>query len=364
MAGVGDYMEIAIKLAEIGRGQTHPNPMVGAVIVKGRRIVGEGWHAKAGEPHAEIHALKQAGKDARGATLYVTLEPCCHHGSTGPCTEAIVKAGIKKVVVGIVDQNPLVRGKGIKALKKAGLSVSVENSQTIAKQNEIFFKFIKSKRPFVLLKIASSLNGKITSPVGSRSRLTDTHALREVHKLRNEYQAVLVGIGTALIDDPLLNCRLEGNVKQPIRIVVDSRGRLPLDSRLVRTADADKVILATTERVSKGRRREFAKTGIELIYCSATEEGQVNIDDLFKRLGERAITSVLVEGGAALNEELLSKDLVDKMVVFIAPVILGEDNSLPMVAGGQEMNRSWKLTDCRIVGRDAMLELYPAEQEN
>lgn len=356
----GQYMEIAFELAEMGRGRTNPNPMVGAVIVKDGRVVGEGRHAKAGGPHAEIEALGQARAAARGATLYVTLEPCCHRGRTGPCTDEIIKAGIKEVMIGVLDPNPLVSGRGVKALKAAGLAVSVGDSGKIARQNEVYFKFIQTKRPFVLVKIAMSLDGKIAAKVGARSNLTDAKAKLEVHKLRNEYQAVLVGIGTVLIDDPLLNCRLEGgDVRQPIRVIVDSSGRLPLDSRIVGAARADRVILAATEKMPKGRRRDLAGMGVETIFCATNERGQVDINDLLGRLGDLEITSVLAEGGALLNEELLAEELADKMLLFQAPLVIGGHDSVPMVAGNRSIRQNWQPAECRLVGNDVMLEVYP-----
>lgn len=358
--GTGKYMEMAFGLAEMGRGRTNPNPLVGAVIVNGGRVVGEGWHSKTGAPHAEIEALDQARGASRGATLYVTLEPCRHQGRTGPCTEAIIEAGIKEVMIGVLDPNPLVAGKGVKALKDAGLAVSVGDSGKIAKQNEVYFKYITTTRPFVLVKIAMSLDGKIAASVGARSNLTDTKAQLEVHKLRNEYQAVLVGIGTILVDDPMLNCRLEsGEVRQPIRVVVDSRGRIPLDSRVVRTAGTAPVILAATEKMPAGRRRDLEAAGVEVLFCALSERGQVDIDDLLVRLGEREITSVLVEGGALLNEELLAEELADKILLFLAPVIIGGPDSVPVVAGARPIMRNWQTDQCRLIGNDVMLEVYP-----
>lgn len=353
-------METAFALAELGRGRTNPNPLVGAVIVKGGKVIGEGWHAKAGGPHAEIEALRLAGETARGATLYVTLEPCCHQGRTGPCTKAIIEAGIKEVVIGIPDPNPLVAGKGVKALKDAGLAVSIANSEKMARQNEVYFKYITTKKPFVLVKIAMSLDAKIAAARGARSQLTDTKAQLEVHILRNEYQAVLVGVGTILVDDPMLNCRLERiDVRQPFRVIVDSRGRIPLESRVVRTAGEAPVIIATTGEMSAGRRRDLEAAGVEVLICGANERGQVDLDDLLARLGERELTSVLVEGGALLNEELLAEELADKILMFMAPLIIGGPDSVPVVAGARPIMRKWQTDKCRLIGNDVMLQIYP-----
>lgn len=356
----GGYLDMAIDLAESGRGRTNPNPMVGAVVVKNGRVIGEGYHPRAGDSHAEIYALKEAGARAQGATLYVTLEPCCHLGRTGPCTETIIQSGIVNVVIGAIDPNPLVSGKGIEALEGAGLTVTISESERIPRQNEVYFKYITTRQPFTLLKIAVSLDGKIAAPVGARTNLTGARAQLEVHRLRNEYEAIMVGVDTVITDNPALNCRLEGSdVRQPLRIVLDSTGRLPVESRIVQTAEERPVILATTERIEKIKTRELTAQGVEILVCETNNRGRVDIADLKHRLAEREISSLMVESGAGLTVEMIVESLADKIMLFYAPVFIGDADSLSMTAGGYTLTQRWRTHECKLLGEDVMIELYP-----
>jgi diaminohydroxyphosphoribosylaminopyrimidine deaminase / 5-amino-6-(5-phosphoribosylamino)uracil reductase len=358
-----EYLELAFQLAEKGRGMTNPNPMVGAVVVNGGVVAGQGYHAKAGLAHAEIEALTEAGDRARGGSLYVSLEPCRTHGRTPPCTDAIIEAGIREVFVGLIDPNPKVSGRGMQTLKDSGIKVELGQAPPWAtNQNEVYVKHITTGRPFLLLKSAVSFDGKIAAKVGSRTYLTQAEAGREVHRLRNEYDAVMVGIGTVLADDPLLTCRLSvEEPRQPARIVVDSAGRLPLDSRLVQTANEGPVILAATDRLTAERRAEFTERGIDVIICRPDKMGRVDLDDLLQAVGKRGIVSVMAEGGGELNQNILERRLADKVVVFMAPVIVGGNEGLSMSTGAHPVSVELQVSGYRLVGPDLMIEAYPIQ---
>lgn len=357
------FMSRALKLAEKGRGKTSPNPLVGAVIVRSGGIVGEGYHQMAGTPHAEIHALRDAGEQAKGATMYVTLEPCCHHGRTPPCTEAIIEKGIKEVVVGAVDPNPLVAGKGVKTLDDAGVRVI---TGVLAKeahlQNEAFFKYIRSGRPFITLKAAISLDGKIATKTGDSKWITGEEARRLVHQMRATNDAIMVGIGTVLADDPLLTVRLQGQHRQPLRVIIDSSLRISIDSQLAKTASQVATIIAAVEgRYSKEKRAELEAMGVEVWDLPAVQK-RVDLVALMQKLGKREITSLLLEGGPTVNTSALEAGLIDKFVFFQAPLIIGGQAS-PGVFGGEGCER---LSDClrlnrtsaQKVGDDLMITAY------
>lgn len=358
------FMAKALRLAELGRGKTSPNPLVGAVIVRNGRIIGEGYHQRAGTPHAEIHALRDAGEKANGAVMYVTLEPCCHHGRTPPCTKAIIEAGIKEVVVGTADPNPLVSGKGIKALMDAGIRVIVGVLEREAiLQNEAFIKYISSKCPFVTLKAAISLDGKVATRTGDSKWITGKDARSLVHQMRATNDAIMVGIGTVLADDPLLTVRLQGEYQQPLRVIVDSSLRIPETSWLVRTAlEVPTVVAAIKGRYSEARRAELERMGLEILGLPAVQ-GRVDLLTLMKELGKRDITSLLLEGGSTLNASALKAGIIDKFVLFQAPLIIGGQES-PGVFGGMGCER---LRDClhlaqtsvQKVGDDLMIIAYP-----
>jgi diaminohydroxyphosphoribosylaminopyrimidine deaminase/5-amino-6-(5-phosphoribosylamino)uracil reductase len=357
------FMARALQLAELGRGKTSPNPLVGAVIVHNDRIVGEGYHRKAGTPHAEIHALRDAGEKANGAVMYVTLEPCCHHGRTPPCTKSIVEAGIAEVVVGMADPNPLVSGKGIKALKDAGIRV-IEGvlEKDVRLQNESFIKYISTKCPFVTLKAAISLDGKVATRTGESRWITGEEARLWVHRMRAANDAIMVGIGTVLADDPLLTVRLDGEYEQPLRVIVDSSLRIPETSMLVKTAsEVPTVVAAVQGSYSEAKRAQLERAGLEVWDLPAIK-GKVDLVTLMKELGKREITSLLLEGGSTLNASALEAGIIDKFVFFQAPLIIGGQDS-PGVFGGMGCER---LKDClrlaqmsvQRVGEDLMITAY------
>lgn len=352
------YMEYAIELAERGRGKTSPNPMVGALVINNGRMVGEGFHAAAGELHAEVNALRQAGSQAQGGTLITTLEPCCTQGRTPPCTEAIREAGIKKVVIGLIDPNPLVNGRGMREVHQAGAEVfSGVMSKHVARQNEVYIKYITTGLPFVLLKAGMSLNGMITSP--HSPHITGEEARREVHYLRDEYDAVMVGMGTILSDDPLLTSRLpEGPGKHPVRIIIDSRGRIPLDARVVTDRSA-LTILATTERARIERIDVLYQQGVQVLVVRS-KDGKVDLQNLMEELGKAEICSVLLEGGSQLFTAAIDAGIVDKFVFFVAPKIIGGRKALGVVsAKGPDWWRDLRFRHIKKVGPDLMVEAYP-----
>ena len=350
-----EYMRRAIELAERGVGFTNPNPMVGAVIVKGGKVIGEGWHERCGEWHAERNAFRNCTVPAEGATMYVTLEPCCHYGKTPPCTEAIIEHGIARVVVGMEDPNPLVAGKGIALLREAGIEVvcGVEE-EALREQNRVFLKYISTKLPWVAMKTAMTLDGKIATRTGDEARAY-------VHELRHRFMAILVGIGTAVADDPLLNCRIEGRgVRQPIRVVVDSNARLSLDSQLVKTAGEYRTIVAHTCFAPEERVKALREIGVEMLLCKE-KEGLVDVRNLLELLGQSGIDSILLEGGGSLNYTFLSEGLADELYAFIAPKIVGGMNAkTPVEGAGMEKMAdaiNLELENVLNIGHDVLLKL-------
>ena len=326
-------MRYAIELAKKGGGYVHPNPLVGCVVVKDGEIIAEGYHEKYGEFHAERNALTHCLSDVKDASLYVTLEPCCHYGKTPPCTEIIIEKGIKKVFVGILDPNPLVAGKGVKILQDAGIEVEVGLCKDeIRELNKVFLKYITTKRPYVIMKTAMTLDGKIAAFTGDSKWVTNNESRKLVHELRSEMAAVIVGIGTVLADDPMLNVRLEGNPHQPIRIVVDSNLRISLDSQLVKTANQYKTIIATTVLPSVEDARNLLSAGCDVIQCTS-KDNHVDINDLMFKLGSLGIDSLLLEGGGTLNAAFLEAGCVDEVWAFIAPKIIGGEGTKTPVSG-------------------------------
>jgi len=340
------YMKRALELASLARGKTSPNPMVGAVIVKNGRIVGEGYHQKAGTPHAEVHAIAAAGEQTDGADLYVSLEPCCHYGKTPPCTEAIISAGIKKVVAAVTDPNPKVAGQGLRVLRKAGIETEVGVLEAEAlRLNEIFIKYITTGMPFVSLKTAMTLDGKIASYSGDSQWVTGDAARAYVHRLRNSYDAILVGIGTVLADNPRLNTRL-GNIpsRDPVRVIIDEQLKMPMDSTIVKTSREQRTLVFCSQDCLKDKIERLESLGIE-IYPAPDQNGQVSLRKVMEKLAEMQICSVLVEGGAEINASLLNEQLADKVYWFIAPKIIGGRRALSPVGGmGTE-----KMSDARVL---------------
>ncbi|HEX3030816.1 MAG TPA: bifunctional diaminohydroxyphosphoribosylaminopyrimidine deaminase/5-amino-6-(5-phosphoribosylamino)uracil reductase RibD [Bacillota bacterium] len=361
------YMKQALELAAMARGRTSPNPMVGAVVVKDNNIVGTGYHQKAGTPHAEVHALKAAGKDARGATIYVTLEPCSHHGRTPPCVEAILRAGISRVVAAMTDPNPLVAGRGLEQLRQAGVEVISGVMEAEARQlNEKFLKYITTKRPFVLLKAAMTMDGKIATHTGDSRWVTGEEARGYVHQLRDEYDAIMVGIGTVLADDPALTTRRPGvEGRDPIRIILDSEGRLPLEARVLTQSSDAPTVVAVTDRAPLHKLGQLEAAGARILRIKKDPEGRVDLLDLMDQLGQREISSVMLEGGAVVNSAALAAGIVDKVAMFIAPKIVGGiDAASPVGGQGVElMNQALELLNptVRQFGRDILIEGHIGE---
>lgn len=326
-------MRHALGLATQGIGSVEPNPAVGAVLVDDHhRLIAEGWHERFGGPHAEVNALAAAGERARGATLFVTLEPCCHHGKTPPCSQAVLAAGVKRVVVATSDPAPHVAGGGIKALQEAGLSVEVGLCEDEAKRLVApFITLTTLGRPFVHAKWAMTLDGKIASRTGHSMWISNEASRRVVHELRGRMDAVVVGVGTALADDPLLTARPAGP-RTPVRVVVDARGDLPIESRLVQTARESPVLLATTDDVASDRLRELEAHGVGIVLVRPDGD-RVHLPSLFAELGRRRMTNVLVEGGSALLGSLFDADLIDEVHVFIAPKLVGGSEAFTPLAG-------------------------------
>ena len=325
-------MQQALQIAAYAAGRTSPNPLVGAVIVKDGRVVGQGWHRKAGTEHAEIHALRQAGELAAGATIYVTLEPCSHYGRTGPCSKALIDARIKRVVIAMLDPNPLVAGKGVAMLKAAGIEVETGLLQEQAERlNEVFLKWIMTKMPFAVMKTAMTLDGKIATAAGNSKWISNEVSRRRVHELRDVYDGILVGIGTVLADDPALTTRLASKSgKNPLRIVVDSRARTPLTARVVTDGQAE-TLIAVTAAAEAAKVEALRQAGVEVLVVNDGQ--QVDLKQLFCLLGERGVCSIFVEGGARINYSLLKAGLVDKVYSFIAPKMVG-GSSAPGPVGG------------------------------
>lgn len=320
------YMARALELAAHGAGWTNPNPQVGAVIVKDRRIIGEGWHTAYGKLHAEREALAHCTEDPRGATIYVTLEPCCHWGKTPPCTEAIIEAGIARVVVGAPDPNPLVAGKGFEVLREAGIEVVegvlVDECRAI---NEVFFHYIQSGLPLVIAKYAMTLDGKIATRTGASRWITSEAARAKVHEDRHRYAAIMVGIGTVLADDPELTSRIpDQETKSPLRVVVDSSSRTPPTSKLVRSAREIPTLIAVAAQAPAERIAALEEAGCEVFVSQVAEHDRVDLLALLAYLGkEKSIDSVIVEGGATLLWSFFAEGLVDRVQAYIAPKVFG-----------------------------------------
>ena len=323
-------MQRALELAKRGVGKTSPNPMVGAVIVKNKRIIAEGWHPYCGADHAEMIALKKAGDKARGARLYLTLEPCHHFGLTPPCVDAVIKSGVREVVIAMKDPNPLTNGKSIAKLKRAGIKVSVGLlEKEVRRLNEAFIKYIMTKMPFVVAKTAQTLDGKIATATGDSQWITSEETRAFAHLMRDEFDAICVGINTVLRDDPELN-----GVKKKIlkKIVIDSQLRTPLSARFLKKRYLGQCIMATTKDASPKKIKDFKKRGIYVLICPKTKAG-VDLKWLFKELAKIKIMSILIEGGATVIGSALKVNLVDKMHIYLAPKILGDQNALSSIQG-------------------------------
>jgi diaminohydroxyphosphoribosylaminopyrimidine deaminase/5-amino-6-(5-phosphoribosylamino)uracil reductase len=313
--------------------------MVGSIVVRDGRVIGRGYHEKAGTPHGEVAALQDAGGQAKGATLYVTLEPCCHYGRTPPCTKTVIAAGVQRVVAAMRDPNPLVSGKGATELHQAGIEVTLGVLEDeAARLNEVYIKYIITKRPFVLLKVAASLDGKIATVTGESRWITNERSRRLVHEIRDRVDAVMVGINTVLRDDPLLTTRLPSGVgKDPIRIVVDSQLRTPLAAKLLTASPTARTMIATTTAAPRDKQRQLEARGAEVLVIDG-DGPRVPLGPLMDQLGARQVTSILLEGGGELHGAALRAGIVEKVLYFLAPKLIG-GRSAPMAIAGEGFAR-------------------------
>jgi len=357
------YMQQALELARGGLGFVSPNPLVGCVIVKDGEIVGRGYHQRFGAPHAEVYALQEAGRRAHGAVLYVNLEPCSHTGKTPPCADTVIQSGVSRVVAALRDPNPLVAGQGLARIAAAGIAVTVGICETEARQlNEAFLKYIITRCPFVTLKSAMTLDGKIATRTGASRWITGELARLTGHHLRHAADAILVGVGTVWQDDPQLTTRLPDlQGVNPLRVIVDSTLRLPLRAQVTDVAPDRRTLVATTARASATQREQLQARGVEVVCLAAYDDGRVDLEALLRYLGERGIASVLVEGGATLSAALLRRRLVDKVMFFVAPKIIGSDGiSVVGTCGVETMEQVINLRDVvgQRLGPDFLLEAY------
>lgn len=364
------FMKRAIELAKQGVGWTAPNPLVGAVVVKNGRVIGEGYHRKYGELHAERNALAACTEDPTGATLYVTLEPCCHYGKTPPCTEIIIEKKIAKVVIGSRDPNPKVAGKGARILREHGINVVEDYMREACDAlNPVFFHYITTKTPYVVLKFAMTLDGKIATRTGASKWITGEAARNHVHQLRGRYAGILAGIGTVLADDPMLNCRIDG-AHQPLRIILDSHLRIPMGSRLVRSAKEYPLLIVCNESTrdreeGTNRIQKLEEAGVK-VWTLPEKNGHPDLNVLMQRLGEEKIDSVLIEGGGTVNEAVLKAHIVHHVYAYIAPKIFGgEDAKTPVEGSGIRLPQECaklRLAKITVLLNDMLLE-YDVEGE-
>ncbi|EJO5348621.1 bifunctional diaminohydroxyphosphoribosylaminopyrimidine deaminase/5-amino-6-(5-phosphoribosylamino)uracil reductase RibD [Clostridium botulinum] len=355
------YMKKALKLAKKGEGKVNPNPKVGAVVVKDNKIIGAGYHKYFGGPHAEVYALREAEENARGATIYVTLEPCSHYGKTPPCAEAIVKAGISKAVIAMKDPNALVQGRGIDILKQNGIEVVTGIMEKESKElNEVFIKYITKKEPFVVLKTASTLDGKIATKTGESKWITGEESRYRVHQIRNDLSGIMVGIGTIIKDNPLLTTRIEGG-RSPKTIIVDSHLRTPLESKILKTINERTIYIATTKNHNNiSKKQTLEKLGVKILEFQENNEGKVPLKKLMRCLGKEEVDSVLLEGGSTLNFSALKEGIVDKVMCFIAPKIMGGQDSKNMIGGDgvENLKDIFKLENLKLekIGEDILVQ--------
>lgn len=371
------YMRRAIKLAKKGSGHVNPNPLVGAVIVRDGEIIGEGYHECYGQLHAERNAIanaKKRGNSLEGSTIYVTLEPCCHYGKTPPCTEAIIEEKIARVVVGSDDPNPLVSGKGFQMLREKGIEVIPHFlKEECDAMNHVFFHYIRTGTPYVAMKYAMTMDGKIACYTGDSKWVTGEESRAHVQTLRNHYKGIMAGIGTVLADDPMLNCRIEGG-RDPIRIIADSHLRIPMNSQLVRTAGQQPLIVACLPDADEEKAAQLQEKGVEVLRipgvttADITEEQKevISLPVLMKELGARKIDGILLEGGGQLNESTLQAGIVDRIYCYIAPKIFGGAQAKTPVEG-QGLTRAadaWQFNRIGMqeFGQDILLEYEKAQE--
>lgn len=360
------YMRRAIELAKRGLGFTNPNPLVGAVIVKDDRIIGEGYHAKYGELHAERNAIASLTESAEGATIYVTLEPCCHYGKTPPCTEAIIENKIARVVIGSRDPNPKVSGKGAAILREAGITVEEDFLRSECDSlNDVFFHYITNKTPYVVAKYAMTADGKIATTIGESKWISTEESRRLVQKMRASYMGIMAGIGTVLADDPMLNARIDG-ARNPIRIICDSRLRIPPDSQICNTAHKYRTIVACNSASVEDfeeKKEILVNKGVEVLPVPAVSEnlsGEIDLKVLMSKLGEMGIDSILLEGGGTLNYSAFEAGIVKEAKVFIAPKIFGGKAAPTPVSGDgvkyPDESIKMELKSMQMVDKDVLLE--------
>lgn len=335
------YMKRALELAVKGIGMVNPNPMVGAVIVKDNKIIGEGFHEKYGYAHAERNAVKNAVEDIEGATVYVTLEPCAHYGKTPPCVDLLIEKKVRKVVIGMLDPNPLVAGKSIKKLKENNIEVKVGvKEKECRKLNEVFIKYITTKKPFVIMKSGISIDGKIATSSGESKWITSEISRLHSHELRNRMSGIMVGINTVLSDDPSLTYRGEHKGKDPLRIIIDSTLKVPFESKVIKYNN-NNTIVACVENTDLIKKEKLEKMGVKIIETKS-KKGKVDLQEVVEKLGKEKIDSILLEGGGTLNFSALKEGIVDKVRFYIAPKIIGGENSKNSVSGQGFYN----LDDC------------------
>ena len=355
-----EYMRMALDHARKGCGFTAPNPMVGAVIVKEDRVIGQGWHEKYGQPHAEPNALVSCKESPEGAVMYVTLEPCCHYGKQPPCVDAIIRAGIQRVVIGSADPNPLVSGKGVQILREHGIQVTEHVlREECDRLNEVFFHFIQTRTPFVVMKYAMTMDGKIAAYTGDSKWITGESARNHVQQQRHRYTAIMAGIGTVLADDPLLTCRIPGG-KNPVRIICDTALRIPLDSQIVKTAgQAPTVIAAGKNRADSEKQHALEQAGCRVLRIEETN-GHVDLRQLMEVLGEEQIDSILLEGGGSLHWSALESGIVRKVQAYIGPKLFGGAAAKTPVEGTgvAAVSEAFLLKNSKIInlGEDFLIE--------
>lgn len=354
------YMERALELAKKGIGKVNPNPLVGAVIVKNNEIIGEGYHECYGKAHAERNAVKNAISDVEGSTIYVTLEPCAHYGKTPPCVDLLIEKKFKKVVIGMLDPNELVAGKSIEKLKQHGIEVVVGvKEEECKKLNEIFIKYITSKVPFVILKSGMSIDGKIATYSGESKWITSEESRKDSQNLRNRLHSIMVGVNTVIADNPELTCRINDE-KNLIRIIVDTNLRIPLDCNVIKNKDKNTIVAAALN-ADENKKQMLKKLGIKVIEVPS-KNNRVDLKELVKKLGQEGIDSILIEGGGTLNFSALEEGIVDKVIFYIAPKILGGENSKSCIAGQgfSKLNEAADLVDIsyRKIGEDLVIEGY------
>jgi len=342
----------AVEEAKKGKGRTSPNPLVGCVIERNGRIIGKGFHERFGAEHAEVNALRKAGKKVKGGTMYVSLEPCCFFGKTPPCTKAIIESGVKKVVIGSLDPNPLVKGKGVKELRRKGIKTKNLNLSEARKLNEFYFKFITKKIPFVLLKSAMSVDGFIADFKGKSKWISGKESRKLVHELRNEVDAVMVGIGTVKKDNPRLTCRIKGG-RNPERVIIDPKLEFPLNAGMLK--EKGKTIIVTAKKAGKKIKLIERKKNVSLLFLGE-KKGVIDLRELMRELGRREIASVMIEGGSELNSRALNAGIVDRFLFFIAPIEIGK--GIPVFSKKIIKRNSikFRINSVKKIGEDLLVE--------